>query len=140
MFKQMDQLGLHKPMLLTDVVIGNPDFITEFKADLEGALGAEFGVDQTNPKYMHLVDAYKTKYGSDVAYPSYAQTEYDAVYLLKDAISAVGYDGTKIAAFGHAVKDWPGASGSVTIDANGDRVGGHKAEIIKGGQVQQYSL
>lgn len=137
-FKQAETLGLKTTILVNDVLIGNPEFITKYKNSLEGAIGAEFGVDSNNVKYKNLIETYKEKYGKDVPYPSYAQTEYDAVYILKDAISAVGYDGAKIADFGHKITNWQGASGSVTIGSDGDLVGGHHAEIIKDGKVMPY--
>ena len=58
--------------------------------------------------------------------------------MVRDAILAVGYDGTKIAAWFHNVKDWEGASGKITIGANGDPVAGHKAEMVVGGKAVPY--
>jgi ABC-type branched-subunit amino acid transport system substrate-binding protein len=119
--------------------MGAATLIAKYKAQLEGMFGAEFGTNPNNPKFKHIVDTYKAKYNTDVPYPSYAQTEYDAVYMLKDAITQVGYDGTKIATWGHNVNNWQGAAGSVTIGANGDLVGGSGVEIVKDGKVGPYT-
>ncbi|MES2225458.1 MAG: ABC transporter substrate-binding protein [Patescibacteria group bacterium] len=136
---QMAQLDWKLPLLLTDVTIGDPATITANAKQLEGALGAEFGTQKDNPKFTAMVSAYKTKYGADAPYLSYAQTEYDSVYLVRDAIAAVGYDGTKIAKWLHtSVKDWQGASGAVTIGANGDPVSGHSPETVTGGKMVPY--
>jgi hypothetical protein len=59
--------------------------------------------------------------------------------MIKDAIAAVGYDGQKIADWSRTVKDWQGASGKITIQDNGDMVGGHRPEIIKDGKVEPYT-
>lgn len=137
--EQYSQIGLNKPLLVNDVIAGNAEFIKKFKNQLEGAIAAEFGVDIDNPKFQQLIQAYKAKYGSDVPYQSYAQTEYDAVYIVRDAIASVGYDGEKIAAWGHRLSNWQGASGSVTIGADGDVVGGHRAEMIRDGKIVPFS-
>jgi branched-chain amino acid transport system substrate-binding protein len=136
--EQLKQLAVNKPLLVNDIIMGNPGLITKYKTQLEGALGAEFGVDMNNPKFQKMAADYKAKYNVDVPYQSYAQTEYDAVYILRDAIVAVGYNGEKIAAWGRNLKGWQGATGSVTIGSDGDLVGGHRAEIIKNGKVELY--
>lgn len=136
--KQIAQAGWKPNLLITDTTIGDAATLGQNSAIIEGALGAEFGVDAANPKFSALVTNYKTTYGADMPYHSYAQTEYDTVYLVRDAIGAVGYDGTKVAAWLQSVSGWSGASGSVTIGADGDRVGGHRAEVVRGGKVVPY--
>jgi ABC-type branched-subunit amino acid transport system substrate-binding protein len=105
---------------------------------LEGTLAAEFGTDASNTKFSTMLANYKQAYGADMPFQSYGQTEYDAVYLVRDAINAVGYDGQKIAGWSRQINNWQGASGSVTIQQNGDPTSGHRPEIIKGGQVLPY--
>ncbi|MFA5001298.1 MAG: ABC transporter substrate-binding protein [Candidatus Paceibacterota bacterium] len=134
--KQIKEMGWKIQLIINDPMTGEP-FLADNKDLLEGAWASEFKVDPTNSKFQHVIKAYKDKYGSDVPYQSFAQTEYDVVYLIKDAIKAVGYDGEKIAAWGHSIKDWQGASGLITIDSNGDRVGGSVAEIIRGGKLEK---
>jgi branched-chain amino acid transport system substrate-binding protein len=136
---QITQLGWTPKILLSDVTMGDPPTLEANKTLLQGALGAEFGVDPSNPKYAALVSSYKSTYGSDMPYQSYGQTEYDAVYLIKDAIAAVGYNGTKIANWLHDVNNWQGASGSITIGASGDPVAGHRPEVVIDGAVQPYT-
>jgi ABC-type branched-subunit amino acid transport system substrate-binding protein len=88
---------------------------------------------------MKLLADYKAKYGVEMPYQPYGQAEYDAVYMVRDAIVAVGYDGTKISEWLRNVKDWPGASGLVTINPEtGDRAGGHSLEIVKDGKKGPY--
>ena len=130
--KQVKDLKWGPKLLVSDVLL-DPALVKDNKDLLEGAIGAEFGFDANNPKFVHMNDAYKAKYGIDAPYPSYAQTEYDALYIVKDAILAVGYDGQKIANWAHKLSNWQGASGSVTIGSNGDRIGGHTARIVENG-------
>ncbi len=131
---QVQQLGWKPSLLIPDSVAGDPPTIRENQAILEGALTAEFGTDPTNSKFEHLVSSYQAKYGAVPSYESYAQTFYDAVYLLKDGINAVGNNGTALAQWSRTIKDWQGSSGSVTILPTGDRASGHRLEVIHGGK------
>ena len=132
---QIQQLNWKPQLLLSDVVPEDTTTMSQYKTLLEGTLAAEVGVDPANPKFAHLQQAYKAKYNTDLPYATYGQTEYDSVYLVKDAIAAVGYDGSKIAAWFRTVKDWQGASGAITIGSDGDPVVGHKPMIINNGQL-----
>ncbi len=136
--KQLGDLKWKPKILVADVVPGDVSMVAKNSAALEGALAAEFGTDPNNEKFGHLLEAYKAKYGVDLPYQSYGQTEYDAVYMIKDAILAVGDNGEKIAAWSRTVKDWMGASGLITIGADGDRASGHTAKVIKNGKVELY--
>lgn len=138
-FKQIQDLKWKIPLFANDVVAGDPKIVETYKTLLEGTLTAEFGIDPTNPKFTKMIEAYKTKYGAEPPYQAYAQTEYDAVYMLRDAIAAVGYSGEKIAQWSRTVKDWDGASGKITIEESGDRVSGHTAKVIKNGKVEIYT-
>ena len=138
--KQVADLKWKPNLIVNDGMAGDLKVVAENKAILEGALAAEFGVDANNPKFQVMAAAYKAKYGVDVPYQSYAQTEYDAVYIIRDALIAVGNDGAKIADWLKTVSNWQGASGSVTIGADGDRVGGHVLKIIKDGTVELYAM
>lgn len=137
---QIQQLGWKPHLLVSDVIIGDAPTVSQYQGILEGALGAEFGVDESNPKFVALENNYKAKYGTDLPHGSYAQTEYDGMYLVRDAIAAAGYDGTAIANWFHTdVQNWQGAAGSVTISPDGDPVAGHRPEVIMAGKVLPYT-
>ncbi len=133
---QMQELNWKPNILVSDAVSGDTATVQRNADILEGALAAEFGIDENNPKFNHMIEAYREKYGTDTPFLSYAQTEYDGVYLIRDAIKAVGYDGEKIAEYMRNIKDWQGASGSVTIGQDGDRIGGHIPKIIHDGKTK----
>ncbi|MEK7063337.1 MAG: penicillin-binding protein activator [Patescibacteria group bacterium] len=139
LFAQLQQQAWNTPLLINDVIAGDKEMLAEYAPFLEGALTAEFTVDPTNTKYQKFLAAFVAKYSKEPTLLAYAQTEYDAVYLVADAIREVGYDGTKIAAWLRTVKDWDGAVGKVTIGANGDPVAGHRPEVIRGGVAAPYS-
>ena len=134
--KQLQDLKWRPALLVSDATSGDSATVKKDASILEGALAAEFGVDPANQKYQHHLQAYKEKYGKDANFTSYTQTIYDSVYMIRDAVVAVGYDGTKVANWVRSAKDWPGASGLVTIKADGDRAGGHVPKVIKNGKVE----
>ncbi len=130
-----------KPRLIvSDVLSGDPKIVDANKAVLEGALTAEFSTDPTNVKFQGMIAAYKAKYGQEPPYQSYMQTAYDAVYILKDVIIAVGNDGARIADSLRRVGNWMGAAGSVTIGLDGDLVNGYQLRAIKAGKVEIYPM
>jgi len=134
--KQFKEMGWKVPLLLSDALIGDAPTVKAHAATLEGALGAEYGTDPKNPKFQHLLETYKKKYNEEVPYQSYMQAVYDSVYMTRDAIAAVGNDGTKVAKWLRDVQGWQGASGTVDIGDNGDRVGGHLPKIVKNGKTE----
>jgi branched-chain amino acid transport system substrate-binding protein len=140
LLKQLRDLGWKPQLFVSDTIIGSASALAGYADILEGAIGAEFGFDASNQKFATMVAAYKAKFGSEPPYQAYQQANYDAVYLVAEAVGAVGYDGTKIANWLHTnVKNWQGAAGSVTIGADGDPTVGHKPEVISGGKVSAYT-
>lgn len=135
-FKQMQELGWSPTFLISDVIAGDPVTIAEYVTLLEGGLAAEFGVDNNNPKFREVIDAYVAKYAVEPPFQAYVQAEYDAVFLVAEAVREVGYDGKKIAAWLHNVRNWQGASGLLSIGENGDPTAGHRLETIKDGKVE----
>lgn len=138
-FKQLGELSWKPQILLSDIVVGDSATLAKYPALLEGALGAEFGTDTTNPKFVAMLNAYVAKHGAAPEFQAYVQTAYDSVYLVADAIRVGGYDGTKIAKQLHSTKDWPGASGRLTIGPDGDPTVGHRPEVVRNGKVEPYT-
>jgi len=139
-FKQMSDIGWKPAMYISDVVPGFPDVLSKYKNLLEGAIAAEFTADANNAKLQEMLTAYKAKYGSEPPLLSYAQTEYDSIFIVADGLRAVGDNGEKLAQWIHtSVKDWAGAAGSVTIGSNGDPTTGHRPEVIHDGKVAPYT-
>ena len=134
--KQMSELGWKPQIFVSDVTMGDPDTLSKDKALLEGAIGAEFVPNATDPKLAKLLQDYKTKFNKDMPYVGYMACTYDAVYVLKDGIATVGNSGEKLAAWSRTIQNWAGASGLITIGSNGDRVSGHQAEVVKNGKTE----
>ncbi|MDE2020423.1 MAG: ABC transporter substrate-binding protein [Patescibacteria group bacterium] len=131
---QMRGIGWKPHLLVNDIVIADAPTVSQNAAEMEGALGATF-VLPDSAKLTAFRSAYTAAYGgTSVPYENYTSAVYDSVYLVADAIKAVGYDGTKIAAWARThVKDWQGASGSITIGANGERESGFSLLTVHNG-------
>ncbi len=136
--KQMKDLGWKTQLFINEASAGDTQLLAANKEQLEGALGAEFRIAD-NSKKQHVLDAYKQKYGKDLEFQSFGLTEYDTVYMYKDGIAAVGYDGAKLAEWSRTIKDWDGASGKITIKPDGDRESGYSPEVVKDGKMETYT-
>ena len=134
--KAIKDLGWKPKLLVGDIVAGDPDTMSQYKDVLSGAYVAEVGTDPNNAIFNHALEVYKLNVGKDMSFQGYGQAIWDALFLVRDGIKAVGNDGAKLADWFRTVKDWQGASGSVTIGADGDPVIGHRAELIKDGKVE----
>lgn len=123
-------------------LIGNPHFssgtevLSKNKDFLEGIIIAEQKQGPDTPEYLAFKNEYRTRFGKDFPYETYAQATRDLFYILRDGLEKYGNDPKKIAAWVRTVKDYSGFSGNVTIDENGDRVGGHVIKIIKNGKAE----
>lgn len=135
-FNQLSNINWKPKIIIGTPVSGNSQIVLKYKDIIEGALTDEFAVDLNNPIIKELVKQYKSLYKEDVPYLSFAQTQYDSVFLIKDLIDSVGYDGESIAKMSRKIRDWKGASGSITINEMGDRVGGPLPRIIKNGNIE----
>lgn len=85
---------------------------------MEGAyLSNHYSVDDPAPAVRRFVDAYKARYGAEP--DSIAATSYDAMRLLADAITRAGStEGKRIRDALAATKDFPGVTGTITMDAD----------------------
>jgi branched-chain amino acid transport system substrate-binding protein len=136
---QLTDLGWEVPLIAADVVSGAVDLVEANAEALEGTFAAEFGIDPENEKFQNFIEAYKAEYGEEPPFQSYAQTEWDSVFMLADALEEVGEDPESVAKWLREVDDWQGASGNVVIGDNGDRVSGHVLKIITDGKTEIYS-
>ena len=75
----------------------------------------------TEGKAADMFAAYQELYGNTPEFSAYSASGYDSVYLLAEAIEAVGEDPEAVAGyFSYQVVDWPGAIGTFNFDENGD--------------------
>jgi branched-chain amino acid transport system substrate-binding protein len=119
--KQARELGITVPMLGGDG--WDSDQTTKIGGSaIDGCyFSNHYSPDEDRPEVQQFVKAYKAKYknadGTPKTPDAMAILGYDSMKLMADAISRAGStDGTAIRDALAATKDFPGASGAITID------------------------
>ena len=136
--RQIKELGIQKQLFGNDV-IGSNIGLALYQGNAEGLIFAQAQFDKEDPMYREFVAKYKAKYNVDeIPYEGWTAESYDAVKLIAEAIKEVGYDSNKIKEYLYNVKDWKGASGSLTIDEFGDGSRKYGLGIIKDDTLQDY--
>lgn len=135
---EMQTLGWKPPLILSNIIVADAQILTERAAQLEDALAAEFNPDPANSIFASLRAAYQTAHGVELPYQSYAQAEYDAVFLVREAIGAVGNSGEAVAAHVRSIQNWSGASGTFSIGTDGDPTLSFEPLVVQGGSKVPY--
>ncbi len=119
--QQIDELGLDVP-LFTNEFAAAGDILSDYGEYIEGAIYAEPAFDENAPRAKALLDKLNAKYGDLTGSlpPVYLATQYDAIYLMKEAMEAVGENPEDLKEYLYNVKDRKGTVGTLTIDSNGD--------------------
>ncbi len=136
--KQLRESGLNQQLLGSEILIAKS---TVEKAPdlLEGFIGVEPGIGDVTPKAAALFAKYKEKKGKEPPLAPYMASAYDDVYLISDAISAVGLDTEKIRDWLYNVKDYDGAIGKINFDKNGDPLLKFVTKQVKDGKAVEVS-
>jgi branched-chain amino acid transport system substrate-binding protein len=115
--RQARELGLNVPMIGGDGW-DSPVLVESGGDAIEGAYFTNhYSPDEDRPEVKSFVDAYKAKWNGKVP-DAMAVLGYDAMKLLCDAINRAGStDSQKIRDALAATKDFPGAAGKITINA-----------------------
>ncbi|MGE5413605.1 MAG: ABC transporter substrate-binding protein, partial [Syntrophomonadaceae bacterium] len=115
--RQARGLGLKATLLGADGW-DSPKLVEIGGEAMEGAyLSNHYSVDDPAPAVKKFVEAYKKKYGAEP--DSIAATSYDAMRLLADAITRAGStEGRRIRDALASTKDFPGVTGTITMDAD----------------------
>jgi len=133
--KQAKKLGIKTPFIGGDTW-ETDEFLKVGGAEVEGAVFSTFfdpSVTLT-PESTKFLDAYKKAY-PDKQPAAVTALGYDAYILILDAIKrANSTDPVKIREALAATKDFPGAAGPVTLDANGDAVKDAVIKTVKDGK------
>ena len=138
--QQVQELDWDVALIGADVIPGS-DLASESPELVEGMLVAEFGCDEESAEFQEFFNAYIEMYDADPEFLSYAQTEYDGLFILADAIAEVGEDASEIRQWLLDLEGWSGVSGIIEFDENGDRSeGGHSPEVILDGVVTALEI
>ncbi|MBI2463592.1 ABC transporter substrate-binding protein [Candidatus Peregrinibacteria bacterium] len=139
LLKQLQEQGLKAQLFANDVVMGWTESLTRYKDYVEGMIGAEASYQKDSAEFLELAAKYKEATGKpDLDYAAYSSTTYDAVMIIAEGLKQVGNDAEAFKAFLYGIKNREGLAGTLTIDANGDPLSGHKPEIVKNGKTEPY--
>ena len=138
LLKQMKELNIKVAIFGNDQIYNTKAF-GDSKLN-EGVLTSGPAFDLNAPLTKEFVDKYNAAYHSSLPFGVWTAESYDAVHILANAISASGENPEKVKEYLYNVKDYKGASGSVTIDSNGDGVREYIVRIVKDGQLVPYEL
>lgn len=115
--RQMNEIGL-KAKLLGTVAMQDPQLIQGAGKAAEGLI-FPYPEDPTGEQAMQFKQAFRARYGKDPGITS--DVGYDAVKMIAKAIAMTGgATGEDIRRGLGMLKDYPGASGTMTFDTNGD--------------------
>lgn len=130
--KQARQLGIVVP-LNGNFSLSGPDSLAAAGKFIEGVTVSD--TSGLAEKGNLILAKYKQLFGSDPANLFELGAAYDRVYIIRDAIAAVGYDPDKIQAYIYGLSNYSGALGNYKFDSNGDVVGvGFTNYVIKNGK------
>ncbi len=89
---------------------------------------------EESPRKKHLMESFAARYGEKPDFEFAASAAYDTVYILSQAITAVGEDATAIKNYLYQLRDFQGTLGTYGFDHNGDMTGALPAakQIIDG--------
>lgn len=117
---QARQLGIKAPFMTAPF---NDQSIIAAGAAMNGLVTATPPGLASAGKGAAFTAAYTTAYGAAPQYAFYAGAAYDDVYLIAQAITAVGDDTTKVEQYLHSLPSYTGTIGTYSFDQNGDVVG-----------------
>lgn len=137
---QIKDMAWDVQLILAETTMGST--LPSEKPELvEGAVGAQFHVDEDSEALQAFVTSYKEKYEEDVPFLAYGQTEYDAVYILAQAIREAGDDTDAVAQYLRDLENYDGVSGPTAFAETGDRsVGGFTPQMITNGVIENIEL
>jgi branched-chain amino acid transport system substrate-binding protein len=130
--RQARELQLQQPLFFTTEAVQNPDVLRQAGDAANGAVYI-LAASPAGAVPEKFSKAYAAKFGH--APELFAAEGYDVVRLIADAIVAKGpsLDGASLRDFLYQVRDYAGASGTITFDKNGDVVKPYAIRTIEAG-------
>jgi branched-chain amino acid transport system substrate-binding protein len=117
---QARELGVTIP-LYGNFSLGTPDALKAGGAAMNGVIISDSS--KLSSSGIQLLASYKQEFGADPANQYEMGAAYDRIFILKNAIAAVGDDPEKIKDWLYQMPDYDGTVGTYHFDSNGDVVG-----------------
>jgi len=134
--RQIYELGLGDVKIFGNDAFSGNVFIELIGGKLaEGIVTGSPYFDVSDPNVAKFVSEYKKRFGVELPYGVWTADSYDSTILIAKALRAVGEDNEKIKEYLYGIQDYRGASGTFSIDKNGDGVREYVVNVIKEGKV-----
>ena len=133
LLKQMKELNINSAIFGNEQLYNTKVFANSTLNEGVITSGPKYGPE--NQKTKEFIERYNARYGMDPPFGVWTAEAYDAVYLLAKAIEQEGENPDKVKDYLYTVKDYSGASGSITINSNGDGVREYVVRVIKNGKM-----
>lgn len=133
--KQLKEMGINQ-QIYTNELAAAQDILDGYTEEIEGAIYAEPEFDENAQQAKTLMGKLESRYGdlSGAVPRVYFATTYDAVYILKEALSTCGDDTTCLKDNLYSVENRVGTAGTLSIDNNGDALFEYEVKQIVDGQ------
>lgn len=138
---QAAEVGFKPKLYIGPDMIIAPETLQQAKTNSEGVVAVSAAwnpFDTTNQKMLDFVAKYTKKYGTDPL--GWGATNYDAVYIVAEAIRQAGTDDPdKVAAALRNLKDFKGVCGNISMLPDGRPSKDVAYVIVKNGQFASYT-
>jgi branched-chain amino acid transport system substrate-binding protein len=129
--QQAREIHLQQPLFFTTEAVQNPEVLRQAGDAAEGATYI-LAAPAAGEAVEKFTAAYEAKFGKEPEL--FAAEGYDVIRLIAEAIAtAESLSGSGIRDFLRRVRDYAGASGTVTFDRNGDVIKPYAIKRIEGG-------
>lgn len=115
-WRQLKQIGFGGPAITSDVL--NPEVIANIGVSSEGIYQTQVA-DPSDLMTGKMIERYRAKYGRDCRQKFIVSQGFDAIRLLAHAMDSAGPDPEKLKEALYTVRDLEGASGRISISAEG---------------------
>jgi len=136
--KQKSELQV-KSKIFTTPVFENQTFLDNLGKSAEGIIYIYYGTFNQNEKdsvASSFISSFNNNFGKPPDY--YAALAYDATNIAISALKNVNYDLSKFNEALLNTKDFPGVTGNISFDKNGDVNKPVTLKIVKDGKFKQY--
>jgi branched-chain amino acid transport system substrate-binding protein len=115
-YSQLKELALNKPIVTSDIIAD--EHIQQAPQVFEGIYQTNLP-EPTSPQFVQMKEQYQKKFGKPVSMGWFVGIGYDAMNIIAQAIRTAGADSHAIQQELYKIKDFPGATTSITINEKG---------------------
>lgn len=135
--KQASELGMGKIQYYS-IGLEGPELVGTAGKLADGLLYVySYDSESKDENVRRFHEEYFRRYGKEN--DTMAANSYDAAYLLSNCFEKVGDDVEKVKSCLYETKDYKGASGTFSIDSNGDAIKQFVVKTVKDGKYVKYS-